>query len=120
MNAENMNPDEAEILDDTGRIRLQRPTKTVAMRFNQADETLAVPSKAGGTQMNAENMNPDACGELYPKGYLTLIDTIANDICDSSDDPDNPHENEIEAYLDALVGDVKDLLERRKLTSSQE
>jgi len=86
-------------------------------------ETLAVPSKLPKPKeiiMNAENMNPDACGELYPKGYLTLIDTIANDICDSSDNPDNPHENEIEAYFEALVGDVKDLLERRKLTSSQE
>lgn len=70
--------------------------------------------------MNAENMNPDACGELYPKGYLTLIDTIANDICDSSDDCDNPSENEIEAYLDALNADVRDLIERRKLTTTQE
>lgn len=68
--------------------------------------------------MNAENMNPDACGELYPKGYLTLIDTIANDISDSCED--EPSENEIEAYLDALNADVRDLLERRKLTTTQE
>lgn len=70
--------------------------------------------------MNAENMHPDANSDLYPAGYLTLIDTIANDICDSSEDCENPSENEIEAYLEALTGDVRDLLERRKLTSHQE
>lgn len=70
--------------------------------------------------MNAENMHPDACGELYPAGYLQLIDKIADDICNSSENFDSPSENEISAYLDALMGDVRDLLERRKLTSHQE
>lgn len=54
--------------------------------------------------MNPENMNPDANSDLYPAGYLALVDNIANDLSDSCEDA--PTEDEIEAYFDGLKADV--------------
>jgi len=58
-------------------------------------------------------MNPNECGELYPKGYLDLVDKVSDDLMDSCENPESPSEEEVELYFEGLKHDVLEAVKRK-------